>query len=300
MTRNHGAITHRGRRGPAPPEEPHKIVLTSDFLPPASIPISYDMWLALHERMSELAGDDEVRCIVFRGAGGEAFSAGADIKDFPEHRYDSRSARAYGTAIEAALDAIDEIPKPTISMIEGFCVGGGLELASATDIRIAAHGSRYGIPVARLGITAGFKEMRRVVRLVGAGNASFIALSGELIDADHALRIGLLTDLVEVDALEDRVYGLARRMSELAPISHADHKEIIRTVSDNPGLTGMTDKDFSLQYRVFDTEDFKEGMAAFVEKRNCVRFRGEALPPERYRKPDRSISTARCSCPKQT
>ncbi len=236
-------------------------------------PISYGMWLALREHMSELAGDDEVRCVVFRGAGGEAFSAGADIKDFPEHRYDSESARTYGRAIEATLDAIDEIPKPTISMIEGFCVGGGLELASATDIRIAAHGSRYGIPVARLGITAGFKEMRRVVRLVGVGNASYIALSGELMDAENALRVGLLTELVEAAALEERVYGLARRMAELAPMSHADHKRIIRTVADNPGLTGMTDEDYSLQYRVFDTRDFKEGMSAFVEKRK-PRFKG--------------------------
>lgn len=235
--------------------------------------ISYDMWLALTEHMSELAGDDEIRCVVFRGAGGEAFSAGADIKDFPEHRYDSESARTYGTAIEATLDAIDEIPKPTIAMIEGFCVGGGLELASATDIRFAAHGSRYGIPVARLGITAGFKEMRRVVRLVGAGNASYIALSGELIDAEDALRIGFLTELVEPRALEERVYGLARRMAELAPKSHADHKKIIRTVADNPGLAGMTDEDFALQYSVFDTDDFKEGLAAFMERRK-PRFRG--------------------------
>lgn len=235
--------------------------------------ISYDMWLALREHMSELAGDKKVRCVVFRGAGGEAFSAGADIKDFPEHRYDSESAKTYGAAIEATLDAIDEIPKPTISMIEGFCVGGGLELASATDIRIAARGSRYGIPVARLGITAGFKEMRRVVRLAGAGNASYIALSGELLDAENAFRIGLLTELVAPEALEDRVYGLARRMAELAPISHADHKEIIRTVADNPGLAGMTDEDFALQYRVFDTDDFKEGLSAFVEKRK-PRFKG--------------------------
>ena len=237
-------------------------------------PISYDMWIALREQMSELAGDEEIRCVVFRGAGGEAFSAGADIKDFSEHRYDSESARTYGITIEATLDAIDEIPKPTISMIEGFCVGGGLELASATDIRIASPGSRYGIPVARLGITAGFKEMRRVVRLVGPGNASYIALSGELMDAENALRIGLLTELVAPESLEDRVYSLARRMAELAPMSHADHKEIIRTVGNNPGLIGMTDKDFSLQYRVFDTDDFKEGMSAFVEKRK-PRFKGK-------------------------
>ncbi len=236
-------------------------------------PISYDMWLALREHMSELARDEGIRCVVFRGAGGEAFSAGADIKDFVQHRYDSESAKTYGAVIEAALDAIDEIPKPTISMIEGFCVGGGLELASATDIRIAAHGSRYGVPVARLGITAGFKEMRRVVRLVGVGNASYIALSGELMDAENALRIGLLTELVEPAALEERVYSLARRMAELAPMSHADHKEIIRTVANNPGLTGMTDDEFSLQYRVFDTEDFKEGMSAFMKKRK-PRFKG--------------------------
>ena len=94
------------------------------------------------------------------------------------------------------------------------------------------------------------------------------------MDAENALRIGLLTELVAPEALEDRVYRLARRMAELAPMSHADHKEIIRTVGDNPGLIGMTDKDLSLQYRVFDTDDFKEGMSAFVEKRK-PRFKGK-------------------------
>ena len=114
--------------------------------------ISYEMWQSLGQIMESLDNDTSVRCVVFRGAGGEAFSAGADIKDFDEHRYDSASAARYAKAFESALDQIEKVRCPTVSAIQGFCVGGGLELAAATDIRVATKGSRFGVTGQSIGV----------------------------------------------------------------------------------------------------------------------------------------------------
>ena len=229
--------------------------------------ISYAMWLDLCEIARDLAADDAVRCVVFRGAGDGAFSAGADIKDFAEHRHDSASAAKYASAFEEAMDVVEEMPKPTISMIRGFCMGGGIEFATATDIRIASEDSRFGVPPARLGIVAGYKEVRRLVALVGRANVAQILLAAEVMDATEALRIGLVTRVVPGEELEDEVYGLARRMTRLAPLSHRVHKAVIRTVSANPALFGLSDEQGALPFEVFDSADFREGVAAFLEKR---------------------------------
>ena len=158
--------------------------------------ISYAGWLELQRIAIELERDDSVRVVVFTGAGDRAFSAGADIKDFEQYRINSQIAKVYADAFDGAMDAVEAMSKPTISMIRGFCVGGGCEFSMATDIRIASDDSRFGIPIARLGILVGYGEMRRLVNLVGPGNASYILLSGRLIDAHEAHRIGLITTLL--------------------------------------------------------------------------------------------------------
>ena len=229
--------------------------------------ISHGMWVELREVARELSADDGVRCVVFRGGGEEAFSAGADIKDFAEHRHDSASAAGYAEVFEGAMDLVEEMPKPTISMIRGFCIGGGIEFATATDIRIASEDSRFGVPIARIGVVAGYKEVRRLVVLVGRGNAAQMLLGGDIIDAAEAYRIGLVTKVVPGEALEEEVYGLARRVARLAPLSHRAHKAVIRTVSTNPGLEGLSGEERALPLGVFDSADFREGTAAFLEKR---------------------------------
>lgn len=229
--------------------------------------ISYGMWVDLREVARELSADTEVRCVVFRGAGDGAFSAGADIKDFAEHRHDSASAANYAAAFEEAMDVVEEMPKPTISMIRGFCMGGGIEFATATDLRIASDDSRFAVPPARLGVVAGYREVRRLVTLVGRANVAQMLLAAEVIDAGEALRIGLVTRVVPGDELEDEVYGLARRMTRLAPLSHRVHKAVIGTVSVNPGLDGLSEEQRALPFEVFDSADFREGVAAFLEKR---------------------------------
>ncbi|MCH8206553.1 MAG: enoyl-CoA hydratase/isomerase family protein [Chloroflexi bacterium] len=229
--------------------------------------VSFDGWLELRRIAEELDRDVAVKAVVLTGAGEKAFSAGADIKDFELYRNDSESARTYAAAFDGAMDAVEALSKPTISMIRGFCVGGGCELSMATDIRVAADNGRFGIPVARLGILVGYKEMRRLVNLVGPGNASYILLSARLLDADEALRIGLVTRVLPLDEVEEFTYTLAEEMAPLAPLSQRRHKLILQTVLRNPSLGGLSADEEHLPFANFDSEDFHEGRSAFLERR---------------------------------
>ena len=235
--------------------------------------IDYDGWLELGRIARELANDAATKVVVLTGRGDESFSAGADIKDFDKHRNDSTAAKEYADAFDGAMDAVEAIPKPTISLVKGFCVGGGCELSTATDVRIAAENSRFGIPVARLGILVGYREMRRLLDLVGPGHASYLLLSARTIDALEALRIGLVSSVVSLDRVEEHTYELAREMAAMAPLSHSRHKRIRQTVLRNPRLEGLTPDEEHLPFANFDSEDFQEGRRAFLEH-EAPRFKG--------------------------
>ena len=137
----------------------------------------------------------------------------------------------------------------------------------ATDIRIAAEGSTFGIPIARLGILVGYGEMRRLVTLVGPGNATYILLSGRLINTEKAKEMGLLTKVVPQNELTEYTYKLASEMAELAPLSHARNKRIRDIVLRNTRPTGLTSEEEGLPYTNFDSADFHEGRTAFIERR---------------------------------
>jgi enoyl-CoA hydratase len=235
--------------------------------------INAQMWQELMQLAATLDADDTIRVIVFRGAGDNAFSAGADIREFETVRNNSTNARKYAESFDGAQDAVAAIGKPTISLIRGFCVGGGLELASATDIRICSEDSRFGVPIAQLGILVGYHEMRRLVNLVGPGVAMDILLSARLIGAADALRVGLVSQVVPGAEVEKAVYELAQRMCGLAPLSARWHKQILQTVLTNPSLNGLTAEQEALPFGCFDTQDFNEGRRAFVAKR-APQFQG--------------------------
>ena len=232
--------------------------------------ISYEGWQLLSETVIEIAQKNSVKVVIFTGSGNRSFSAGADIKDFESHRYDSDSSKIYSQAFDGALDDIEALPMPTISMIRGICVGGGCELSMATDIRIAAQGSKFGIPVAKLGILVGYREMKRLVNLVGPGNANYILLSGRIIGDTEALEMGMITKLVEESELERSVIDLAREMVPLAPLSQSRHKKILQSVIANQSLKGFTLEETNLPFTNFDSEDFNEGRSAFIERRRPV------------------------------
>jgi enoyl-CoA hydratase/carnithine racemase len=235
--------------------------------------IDYAGWVELRTIAEDLERDEAARVIVITGAGDKAFSAGADIADFDEYRSDGAKARVYAAAFEGAMDAIEALSKPTICLIKGFCIGGGCEMSMAADLRFAADNTRFGIPVAHLGILIGYAEMSRLLRLVGPGNAASILYTGRTFGPDEALRMGLVNELHPVENIDDFVHKLALSMVPLAPLSQARHKRIMQTVLTNPGLNDLSDDERALPFTNFDSEDFREGRSAFLEKRKPV-FRG--------------------------
>ena len=245
----------------------NKVVTVTFNRPDQHNAIDYDGWIELTRVVKEISLNDNIRVAIFKGAGSKSFSAGADIKDFEVHRFDSASSKIYSDAFDGALDAIEALPMPTVSMIRGICVGGGCELSMATDIRIASKESKFGIPVAKLGILVGYREMKRLINLVGVGNASYILLSGKIIDSKEALDMGLITRLVDTKVLEETVNKLALEMADLAPLSQSNHKKILQKVVENQSLRGFDTQELDLPFVNFDSDDFQEGRKAFVERR---------------------------------
>lgn len=236
--------------------------------------MNFAMWHELKRLAARIEADDQVRVLIIRGAGGNAFSAGADIAEFDRLRSNSAQARVYSEALDGALDALWDLGKPIIAMIQGFCVGGGLELACTADLRIAAEGSRFGIPTAKLGVLVGYREMRRLLALVGPGGMAEILLAGRILQAEEARQLGLITRIVPPDEIEAHVNKTAEEIAQMAPLIHRWHKRIMRTVLTNPSLSNLTPEEEALPFASFDTEDFLEGRRAFLEKRNPV-FKGK-------------------------
>ncbi len=235
--------------------------------------ISYDGWLRLGRIARILAEDDDARVVVITGSGDEAFSAGADIKDFDKYRTDSGQARVYQAAFDAAVAAIESLAVPTVCKIKGYCVGGGCELTLAADVRVAADNARFGIPAARLGIVIGYEEMRRLVALVGPGRASYLLMSGRIVGVEEASSFGLVDRVIPLAEVDEYVAELAEEMSRLAPLSHSQHKQIMRRVTEAPLLDGLTAEERDLPFVNFDSADFDEGRRAFLERRRPV-FQG--------------------------
>ncbi len=229
--------------------------------------INYEMWVGLERIARDLDASSKIRVVVFRGSGDEAFSAGADIKEFESHRSDSVKARVYASAVEGALDTIEGLSKPTVCVIKGYCVGGGFELTNACDLRIAAEDARMGITAARLGIAIGYGEMRRLSQLAGPAGALYILLTGRLLEAQEALRMGLVHQVVPVAELEEQASRLIDQVSRLAPLSHKAHKEVLHRVLLDPALTGLSAEEEAIPLLHFDSQDFREGQRAFLEKR---------------------------------
>lgn len=235
--------------------------------------ITFAMWSDLQRLLIDLQSDPQVRVIVFRGAGHEAFAAGADINEFAMYRNNAAKATLYNAAFDAAMDMAEAVGKPTLCLIEGACVGGGCEFSTACDIRIAAESARLGVPIARLGLPVGFREMRRLIRLIGHAKTMELLLTADIIPAAEALRIGLVNHVVPTAEIEAFTYAMAEKIAALAPVVHRVHKEIVQIVMDDPALETLTPAHQALAVSPFDTEDFQEGWRAFLEKR-APRFQG--------------------------
>ena len=229
--------------------------------------IDFDMWVGIKGIVDDISQNSEIKVVIFNGSGGKAFSSGADIKDFPKHRRNKKQAIEYAKAFEGTLDAIAAMPQPTIAMIQGICAGGGCELAMMPDIRIAGTGSSFSIPVAKIGVLLGYKEMRRLVQLVGPSNASYLLLSAKVIDEDEAFSMGLINEIVSSGILDTRVISLANTMAEFAPLTQSGNKRVLQTVLSNPNLENLSKEQRDFPLDIFETLDSQEGYQAFIEKR---------------------------------
>ena len=222
------------------------------------------MWERLGAVMRELSADDTLRCVVLRGVGDKAFAAGADIAEFAHERADSRQAKIYGDLIHATMQAVALCKHPTLGMIKGACVGGGLEIAACCDIRICGESSRFGVPINKLGLTMGYGELAGLLALVGRAVALEILLEGRVFDAAEALQKHLVNRVVADDQVEAEAYATAQRIDASAPLVARWHKQFIERLTVQAGVSPAT---WDEGYACFDTADYREGVAAFLAKR---------------------------------
>jgi enoyl-CoA hydratase len=213
--------------------------------------------------LDQLREDGNTRVVVITGSGDKAFIAGADITEFAERTPVQQRAVMEERRI---FDAVAEFPKPVIAMINGFALGGGCELALACDMRIAARSARLGQPEIKLGIIPGGGGTQRLPRLIGLGNAMRLILTGELINAEEAARLGLVDLVVEDSDLATRTLEIARAMAAHSPLTLRLAKTAVRASEEMPLAAGLA-FERELFITAFGSNDKREGVAAFLEKR---------------------------------
>jgi enoyl-CoA hydratase len=225
--------------------------------------ITKPMWKCLGERMTELSNDDQLRCVVLRGAGGKAFSPGNDISEFETERSNPTEAKDYGKLMHLALAALKNCRHPTVALIEGICVGGGLEIAACCDMRICGQSSRFGVPINKLGLVMAYPEISALVNLVGHANAAEILFEGQIFGSERAREMGIVSKIVPDDAVAQEAYATAKRIAEGAPLVARWHKKFLNRLADPAPLT---ESEIDEGYECFATEDFKIGYSSFLKK----------------------------------
>ena len=228
--------------------------------------VSYEMWETAETILEEFAADPQVRVIVLTGAGGKAFVSGADISKFESERATLEATQRYNTLIDRLYDRIYTLDKPTIAMIRGFCIGGGLNLAICCDMRFATPESRFALPAAKLGLGYGYSGLRRYIETLGPAVTKEIFFTGRQIGTEEALRWGLINHVVADDQLERTVMDIANMIADNAPLTI---KGI--NISTVEALRDPADRDLGrcadAVAACFASQDYIEGRNAFMEKR---------------------------------
>ncbi len=234
--------------------------------------VSLEMWDAADKILADFESDDGIRVVVLSGAGGKSFVSGADISKFEKERGTEDAVRHYNSRTRAVYERINAYPKPTIAMINGYCIGGGLNLAVTCDLRFCSEKSKFAMPAARLALGYPYPAIKRLTDVVGQGAAKDLMYSARRIDAADALRIGLVQQVVAEAELEGFVADYAGKIAGNAPLTVRTMKIIAGEVFKDPG-----DRDLALCDRrvaeCFASEDYKEGARAFMEKRE-PQFKG--------------------------
>ena len=228
--------------------------------------VSLPMWQGLFDAVSAFAEDPDVRVIVLKGAGEKAFVSGADISEFEEKRSSEETIAAYNAVSHRATATLHNVNKPTIAMIRGYCVGGGVAVALSCDMRIAAEGSTFAVPAAKLGLGYEFDGVRKLVDVVGPSFAREIFYTARQFSAQEAVTMGLVNRLVPVDGLESYVRDYAGTIAANAPLTVGSIKTLVAQA-----LKDESERDEALceavVRRCFESADYVEGRTAFMEKR---------------------------------
>ena len=228
--------------------------------------VSMVMWEALHDIVTDYASDDAIRVIVIKGAGEKAFVSGADISEFEEKRSSPETTKLYNETAQNASKALKDVGKPTIAMIRGYCVGGGVSTAMSCDLRIAAEGSTFAVPAAKLGLGYEYDGIRKLMDVVGPSFAKEIFFTARQFTAAEALAMGLINRMLPVDQLEPCVRDYANAIAANAPLTVSSIKTIVaealkdESVRDRHLCQEVVD-------RCFNSADYVEGRQAFMEKR---------------------------------
>lgn len=231
--------------------------------------LSVDMWEAVPPLLSLARTDERVRLVVFSGAGDKAFVSGADITQFEDMRAAQEAVTRYEAMAEDALTSIQDFPKPTLSCINGYCIGGGVNVAIACDMRIASDNSVFSIPAARLGLGYRYSAMKNLVDLIGPGAAKDLFFTARRIDAAEARSLGLITRSCTAQALPALLEEYTLALANNAPITIAAGKAITAEIlksGDNVDKQRCT----ALIRACFDSQDYAEGRTAFMQKRKPV------------------------------
>ena len=228
--------------------------------------VSLEMWARTAEILDEFARDPDVRVVVVTGAGGKAFVSGADVSKFESERASQDATKVYNAAVEKANSSIYDFPKPTIAMIRGYCIGGGLGLAACCDLRIASDNSRFAVPAAKLGLGYGFPGLKRLIDIVGPAFAKEIFFTARQFDAEEVRAMGFLNRVLPADELEAYVKSYADTIAGNAPLTVKAAKFVANEVMREESKRN-TARCAELVEQCFASSDYIEGRRAFMEKR---------------------------------
>ena len=225
------------------------------------------MWVRVGQVFRKLDLEEDLRCIILRGAGDKAFGPGADISEFKKYRNNSHQARRYGDLMHEAMRAIQSCRHPVVASIKGLCVGGALELALVCDLRIAGASSQFGVPINKLGLVMAYPEVEALVNLVGSSVALEILFEGRVFGALEAREKGLINKVISDEEVDSAVEECVQNISNGAPLVNRWHKKFVCRVVDGAGGRKLFTEDEEAEgYKCFDTDDYNEGVRAFLNK----------------------------------
>ena len=231
--------------------------------------VSLEMWQAAADILDDFVTDEAIRVVVLSGAGGKAFVSGADISKFEDERSNEEAIARYNAAVERANSTVYEFPKPTIAMIQGYCIGGGLGLALCCDLRICSEESRFAVPAARLGLGYAYPGLKRMVDVVGPSFAKEIFYTARQFDAREAAAMGLVNRILPAADLENFVTDYADTIGNNAPLTIAGVKFIVNEVVKDADKRDLA-RCAEMVKRCFASQDYIEGRRAFMDKRKPV------------------------------